>query len=111
VLRQVGNVVNPVQAPPHALPTLRWPAESLSREFETARQRTRDFAAATSADLRHYFMRHFIFGDLDGYQWLLLIGAHSRRHSAQAEAVKASTGFQRIGASSEGNPLVRPTPR
>jgi uncharacterized damage-inducible protein DinB len=93
VLRQVGSVVNPVQAPVHALPTLRWPAESLSREFETTRQRTRNFAVATTADLRRYFIRHFLFGDLDGYQWLLLIGAHAQRHGAQAEGVKASPGF------------------
>lgn len=93
VLRKVGAAVNKVQAPPYALPTLRWPAEALGREFATTRASTRDFASATTADLRRYFMRHFLFGDLDGYQWLLLIGAHSQRHSAQAEAVRDSPSF------------------
>ncbi len=97
VLRQIGTVVERVQAPAYVLPTLRWPAESLSQEFETARRRTREFAMATAADLRRYFINHFLFGDLDGYQWLLLIGAHSQRHSAQAEAVKASPGFPHGG--------------
>ncbi len=102
VLRRVGTVEERIQAPAYVLPTLRWPAESLSREFESARQRTRDFATATTADLRHYFINHFVFGDLDGYQWLLLIGAHAHRHSAQAEQVKASPGFPGVSASNQG---------
>jgi DinB superfamily len=93
VLRQVGTVVDRVPAPKHSLPTLRWPAERLSQEFQSARQRTRDFTAATTADLRRFFLRHFLFGDLDDYQWLLLIGAHAQRHGAQAERVKTAPGF------------------
>jgi DinB superfamily len=93
VLRRVGTVVKPIQAPEFVVPTLRWPAETLSREFAATRTRTRDFASATTADLRRYFIQHFVFGHLDGYQWLLLIGAHAQRHSAQAEKVKASPGF------------------
>jgi len=95
LIRKVGTVVSPVQAPAHTLPTLRWPAEELSREFETARQHTRDFTSAANVDLRHHFMPHFVFGHLDCYQWLLLIGAHCNRHSAQCEAVKAGPGFPR----------------
>jgi uncharacterized damage-inducible protein DinB len=93
VLRRVGTVVERVQAPPHALPTSRWPAQEISREFEVVRANTRGFAAATKGDLRHHYIRHFLFGELDCYQWLLLLGAHSNRHRAQAEAVKTSAGF------------------
>jgi uncharacterized damage-inducible protein DinB len=95
VLRQIGTVVNRVQAPERSLPTSRWPAEELSHEFETTRQRTREFTSAVQGDLRHHFIAHYLFGDFDCYQWLLLIGAHSNRHSAQSEAVKASPGFPR----------------
>lgn len=93
VLKKVGTAINKVQAPQYALPTLRWPPETLGPEFATTRASTRDFASATTADLRRYFMRHFLFGDLDGYQWLLLIGAHSQRHSTQAQAVRDSPSF------------------
>lgn len=103
VLRKVGSVVTPVQAPAFVLPTLRWPGESVAREFEITRQSTHDFATATTADLRRHFMNHFLFGDLDGYQWLLLIGAHSQRHAAQAEGVKASSGFPRASASNHSD--------
>jgi hypothetical protein len=93
LLGRVGTVTQRVQAPPFAVPTLQWPVESLPLEFAAARAHTRDFACTSTADLRRYFVRHFVFGDLDGYQWLLFISGHARRHSAQAEAVKASPGF------------------
>jgi hypothetical protein len=32
---------------------------------------------------------------LDGYQWLLLLSAHTERHTAQIAEVKAHTGFPR----------------
>jgi hypothetical protein len=95
VIRQVGTVVKRGQSPAHSLPTLRWPPEELLQEFETARQHTREFTSAVQGDLRHHFISHFIFGNLDCYQWLLLIGAHSNRHSAQSEAVKGSPNFPR----------------
>jgi uncharacterized damage-inducible protein DinB len=95
VVWRIGTVVDRVQSPDRALPTLRWPAETLLHEFETARQHTREFTSTTGGDLRHHFIPHFLFGDFDCYQWLLLIGAHCNRHSAQSEAVKASSTFPR----------------
>jgi hypothetical protein len=93
LLRKVGTVTQRAQAPPFAVPTLQWPAESLPQEFAATRARTRDFARTTKADLRRYFIQHFVLGHLDGYQWLLFICGHARRHSVQAEAVKSSPGF------------------
>jgi hypothetical protein len=95
VIWQVGTVVERVQSPAHSLPVLRWPADALLPEFETTRQRTREFTSTINGDLRHHFMPHFLFGLLDCYQWLLLIGAHCNRHSTQCEMVKASPGFPR----------------
>jgi uncharacterized damage-inducible protein DinB len=81
------------QAPEVLVPTGRWPDEQLLQEFEAARQQTRDFAASTQADLRRHFFKHPVFGELDLYQWLLLIAAHCDRHRAQSEEVLASPGF------------------
>jgi hypothetical protein len=89
----IGNVVDPVKAPERSLPTLRWPAETLIQEFEAARQNSREFTHATAGDLRRHFIPHPFFGDFDCYQWLLAIGAHCNRHSAQSEAVRMSRGF------------------
>ena len=83
------------QAPEVVQPCGRWPDDQLLHEFEAARQRTREFAGSTEADLRTHFYPHPFFGDLDLYQWLLLIGAHCDRHRAQSEEVMASAGFPR----------------
>jgi uncharacterized damage-inducible protein DinB len=95
VIQIIGTVAEPVQAPEQTLPTLRWPADDLSSEFEATRQRTRDFAGATMGDLRHHFITHLLFGDLDSYQWILLIGAHCNRHTVQSQRVKACPSFPR----------------
>jgi uncharacterized damage-inducible protein DinB len=84
-----------LQAPEVAWPTGRWPLAQLLPEFTAARQHTREFAAATKDDLRSRSVRHFQFGLLDCYQWLVCIGSHCDRHRAQIEKVKASAGFPR----------------
>jgi uncharacterized damage-inducible protein DinB len=89
-----GRVVR-FQAPEYVAPTGRWPDDQLMNEFEAARRQTRDFAASTHADLRQHFYKHPVFGELDMYQWLLLIAAHCDRHRAQSEEVMASPGFPR----------------
>jgi hypothetical protein len=93
VVHEIGTVVNRVQSPERSLPTSRWPAEELSREFETARQNTRNFVTSTNGDLRHHFIRHWLFGNFDAYQWVLLLGAHASRHTNQSKSVIASPGF------------------
>ncbi|MGA8408930.1 MAG: hypothetical protein WB680_17265, partial [Candidatus Acidiferrales bacterium] len=81
------------QAPEILQPAGRWPDEQLLPEFEAARQKSRDFATSTEADLRSHFFKHPALGDLDLYQWLLMIAAHCDRHRAQSEEVMASEGF------------------
>jgi DinB superfamily len=95
IILQVGTVVERVQALPQSMPASLWPPEELVQEFEKTRQRTFDFAATVDGDLRRRFMPHFLFGDLDCYQWLVLLAMHCQRHCAQSESVKASPGFQR----------------
>jgi hypothetical protein len=44
-------------------------------------------------DLSGQSWRHPFLGELNLYQWLLLLGEHEERHRLQIEAVKASFGF------------------
>jgi uncharacterized damage-inducible protein DinB len=87
----VGRLTR-LQAPDVLVPTGRCPDDQLLNEFESARQRTREFATTTQADLRQHFFAHPVFGDLDLYQWLLLTSAHCDRHCAQSEEVLATPG-------------------
>lgn len=78
------------QAPEAFRPVGRWPLEKLVPEFEAARALSREFAASTQGDLRRRFFRHPVLGgELDTFQWLLLIGAHCDRHCTQIERMMA----------------------
>jgi hypothetical protein len=85
------------RSPREALPRGRWTDfAELLRQFEAARERSLRFAAVTQSDLRgHFFAHHPQLGELDCYQWLLFVGAHSERHARQAEEVIGDPEFPR----------------
>jgi hypothetical protein len=96
ILTRVPNRSTRVTAPREALPAGRWADfAELLRMFEAARERSLRFAAVTQSDLRGHFFLHPALGDLDCYQWLLFLGAHSERHARQAEEVIADPEFPR----------------
>jgi hypothetical protein len=61
--------------------------------FDAIRAETVKFVRETPADLRAHGFKHFAFGDLDAYQWLVLVGAHSERHTRQIEEVKTAPNW------------------
>jgi len=75
-------------------PTGRWPnTAELIAELSSRRAQTVAFAVASKADLRDHFFPHIAFGDLDCYQWLMVIGQHMARHAQQIEEVKAHPAY------------------
>jgi len=94
ILEKVPDRSHKAQAPEFLRPTGRWATEAdLSKTFENNRKTTMDYVRTTNDDLRDHFFDHPAFGTLDGYQWLLLIAAHSARHTKQIEEVKADPNF------------------
>lgn len=94
ILERMPDRSHKAQAPEILRPTGRWATEAdLTRVFEKRRVATMDYVRTTNDDLRDHFFDHPAFGTLDGYQWLLLISAHSARHTAQIEEVKADPNF------------------
>lgn len=84
------------QAPEILRPTNRWSTRAaLTTDFEAARQRTIEYVKTTQDDLRGHSMPHPVMKTIDGYQWVLLLAAHSARHTAQIEEVKAAAGYPR----------------
>jgi uncharacterized damage-inducible protein DinB len=96
--KRVASREDRFQAPEAVKPSGRWTDDQLLKEFEAARQHTHEFARTTDADLRAHFFTHGRFGDLDLYQWLLLIAGHCDRHRAQSEEVIASAGYPKSSA-------------
>ncbi len=95
VVALIQSRANRFKGPGPVMPSGQLPHEEIFPKFEEVRGRTVEFAATTNADLRHFSIRHPIFGDMDCYQWLLALAAHSERHRAQCEEVMAGVDFPR----------------
>jgi uncharacterized damage-inducible protein DinB len=94
ILLKVPDRSRKAQAPEFLRPTGRWTTEAdLTKAFVDSRKATMDYIRTTNDDLRDHFFDHPVLGPMDGYQWLLLISAHSARHTAQIEEVKADPNF------------------
>lgn len=94
ILEKMPDRSHKAQAPEMLRPTGRWATEGeLTKAFEDARKANMDYVRTTNDDLRDHFFNHPAFGMLDGYQWLVLLGTHTARHTAQIEEVKADPNF------------------
>ncbi len=92
--KQVTDRSTKVQAPEMLKPTNRWATESdLAKAFNASRDKNINYVQTTQEDLRSHFGAHPILKDLDAYQWIILISAHSARHTDQIKEVKADPNF------------------
>jgi hypothetical protein len=74
---------------PHG--TFKTAAEALAT-FRKLRSTMRDYAQSTGDDLRS---RKLLEGNMDVYQWFLMISTHSQRHILQIREVKAHANYPR----------------
>jgi hypothetical protein len=94
ILQKVPDRSRKAQAPEFLKPTGKWAnRDEVTKAFEDARKATMEYVKTTQDDLRDHFGPHPLLGPLDGYQWILLISAHSERHTKQIEEVKADPNF------------------
>ena len=64
-------------------------AEALA-EFRKLRAAMRDFSKSTQADLRGH---RLLGGNMQVYQWVLMISTHAQRHILQIREIKAHEKF------------------
>jgi hypothetical protein len=92
VLAMVPDRTNKVQAPEPLVPSNRFGSPEASiKHFVESRATTEDFLKST-AGLRDHVMDSPL-GKLDAYEFVLLIAAHSERHTKQINEVKADPNF------------------
>jgi DinB superfamily len=72
---------------PHG--TFKTAADALTA-FRKLRATMHEYAQATSDDVRS---RKLLEGNMDVYQWFLMISTHSQRHILQIREIKAHAGF------------------
>ena len=92
VLAMIPDRTNKVQAPEPLVPTNRFgSADGSIKHFVESRATTEDFLK-TATGMRDH-VADSPLGKLDGYEFVLLIAAHSERHTKQINEVKADPDF------------------
>ncbi|HUE22184.1 MAG TPA: DinB family protein [Bryobacteraceae bacterium] len=94
ILQAVVDRSHKFQAPEALRPkqTFATPQEAVDH-FKQSRETTIAYVRDTQDDLRGHFFDHPVLKTMDGYQWILLLSAHSQRHTAQLNEVKANPNF------------------
>lgn len=97
VLTMTPDRSHKFKAPEVLVPTKKFgtPAETL-KHYDIEHDKVVQYVKTTQDDLRDHFQDHPAFGTLDGYQWMLLMAAHTRRHTAQILEVKADPNFPKM---------------
>jgi hypothetical protein len=92
VLAMVPDRSHKAQAPEPLVPTNRFGSPEASiKHFVESRATTEDFLKTTTGLRDH--VTDSPMGKLDGYEFVLLIAAHSERHTKQINEVKADPNF------------------
>ena len=92
VLAMIPDRTNKVQAPEPLVPTNRFGSpEGSVKHFVESRATTEDFLKSATGLRDH--VTDSPMGKLDGYEFVLLIAAHSERHTKQINEVKADPNF------------------
>jgi hypothetical protein len=94
ILEKVPDRSVKAQAPEALKPTGQWKTkDELIKHFKETRAKNIAYIKDHYPEMRQHFMDQPPAGLLDAYQWLLFQGAHSKRHTAQIEEVKADPNF------------------
>jgi len=95
VIAMITDRSHKVQAPEPLKPTNKWAnAKEIEKEFKARREVTMQYAKTTpESELRAHVAPSPLGAPLDGYQFLELLSAHTKRHTLQIEEVKADPGY------------------
>jgi hypothetical protein len=94
VLTKVPDRSKKAQAPEQLRPSGKWTTKAaLVKDFESTRAKEISYVADTKDDLRSHFEDHPFLKTMDAYQWILLNGAHCKRHTAQIQEVKTDPNY------------------
>jgi uncharacterized damage-inducible protein DinB len=94
IMKAVPDRSRKAQAPEILQPTGRFANRAdLIKQFNDVRAKEIAYLSETNDDLRSHFADHPLLKTMDGFQWLILNGAHSKRHTAQIAEVKEDANY------------------
>jgi len=90
------NPDNKVTAPERVRPLAPLSAREGLARLAAAREKTTEAAGQLGRyDLSHLKWPHPVLGELNLYQWFVVVGLHERRHTTQINRIKANPDFPR----------------
>jgi DinB superfamily len=93
IVANVPDRSHKLQAPESLKPTNRFGSpQAAIKQFVESRGKTEEFLKST-ADLRGHVVDSPVGGKWDAYEFILMIAAHSERHTKQIEEVKTNPGY------------------
>jgi len=93
VLAMVPDRSHKAQAPGPVVPTGRWTPDQALDHFLKSRAKTIEYMKTAEGLRDHVTTEDPMKQPMDGYEFLLFIGAHSERHTKQIDEVKADPNF------------------
>jgi hypothetical protein len=94
IYEKIPDRSHKAQAPEALKPTGKFATrEELVKHFKEARAKEIAFLEQTNEDLRGHIADNPALDAMDAYQWIIFNGAHSKRHTAQIEEVKAAANY------------------
>ncbi len=82
------------KAPEMLQPEAKFPdTRTAFQAYQVRRDSTIAYIRTTQDDLKDHFITHPVAGTMDLYQALIMLAAHSERHTMQIEEVKADPNF------------------
>lgn len=81
-----------ISAPERLAPSGTMRPQTAVARLLLAREHTREFLS-TTPELRERYREHPVVGPIDGYQWVLLVAAHTERHRLQIAELKSDPRF------------------
>jgi DinB family protein len=94
VLARVADRSLRAEAPEPLKPLQRFPTlQAAVEHFNRARTQTADYARTTQDDMRSHITPGPPEQQMDAYEFLLMMAAHTERHTKQIQEVKASAGY------------------
>jgi len=94
VIQRMTDRSSKFKAPDAIQPSGKFPStEAATQAFISRRDSTITYIKMTQDDLKDHFIQHPVMGTLDLYEGLIIIAAHSARHTLQIEEVMANPNF------------------
>ena len=94
ILKVIPDRSNKAVAPEPLRPSGKFKSpQEMLKAFSERRKQTIEYVKTTQDDLRAHKAPSPLGRDFDGYHWLLLLSAHTERHTSQALEVKGDAGY------------------